>query len=117
MLPSHALAGAGIGALLACVVLAVLSPREWHLLHRSMSKNGSTTLVVAASCVVGCAISYTGLWLQRLVTATSFMVLGSITKLLVVLWGIFFFGESHGPLSIIGAGLSVAGGYAYIRLR
>ena len=80
------------------------------------SQKGSG-VAVALSCVLGCAISYSGLWLQRLVTATSFMVLGSITKLVVIVFGILFFADASGPLSVLGAALSVLGGYAYARMK
>ena len=41
------------------------------------------------------------------------MVLGSVSKLVVIISGILFFADASGPLSVLGAGLSVFGGYAY----
>ena len=115
--PALMLLNNGIGALLALVVVPVLSPKEFHLLYHAVRRSVGTGIAVAASCVVGCAISYSGLWLQKLVTATSFMVLGSVTKLVVVAWGILFFGDAAGATSVIGAAISVAGGYAYARTQ
>ena len=107
----------GIGAALAFVVLSFVEPKQWHYLSHAIKKKPNCSVAVALSCIVGCAISYTGLWLQRLVTATSFMVLGSLVKVLVIVWGIFMFGEAQGFLSILGAALSVGGAYAYARTR
>ena len=114
--PALMLLNNGIGAVLALVVLLVMAPKEFKLLYQSIRHKPGTALSVAASCALGCAISYTGLWLQRLVTATSFMVLGSLTKLTVIAWGIVVFGDVSGVLSVLGAALSVAGGFAYARV-
>ena len=43
------------------------------------------------------------------------MVLGSITKMAVIAWGILFLHDAAGPFAILGALLSVAGGFAYSR--
>lgn len=83
----------------------------------SLFAQSGTGLAVGLSCLLGCAISYGGLWLQRLVTATSFMVIGSCTKLVVIIFGIVFFADAAGPISVFGAGLSVFGGYAYARMK
>jgi len=39
---------------------------------------------VLLSCVVGCCISYTGVWVQSLISATSFMVLVNANKFLII---------------------------------
>ena len=107
----------GIGALLAAAVLQSFSPYEWHHISHALRHRAGSGLALGLSCVVGCAISYSGLWLQRLVTATSFMVIGSTTKLVVILFGIVAFADANGMLSIIGAGFSIAGSYGYARLQ
>jgi len=114
----------GVGALLILFVLLIESynkaPREeeFHRMRVALTRHPlNAGSALAASCLVGCAISYAGLWLQRLVTATSFMVLGCVTKMVVLAWGVAFHGDSHGPLSIFGALLSIGGGYAYSRLK
>ena len=38
-----------------------------------------------------------------------------IHGLVVIAWGILFFGDASGPLSIVGAAISVGGGFAYAR--
>ena len=111
--PALMLLNNGIGAILASLALLVMAPKEWYYLRHSLRHKSGSGLAIFFSCVLGCAISYTGLWLQRLVTATSFMVLGSVSKLVVIISGILFFADASGPLSVLGAGLSVFGGYAY----
>lgn len=107
----------GIGTMLALGVMAFAEPRGWHRLGHVIHRDPTIGIAVGLSCLVGCAISYTGLWFQHLVTATSFMVLGSLTKVAVIMFGIAFLRESSGPLSLFGAALSLGGGYAYARLR
>ena len=75
----------GVGALLIVLVLLIESnykaPREeeFHRMRVALTRHPlNAGSALAASCLVGCAISYAGLWLQRLVTATSFMVLGCV---------------------------------------
>jgi len=107
----------GIGAVLAVALVPFFGHGQWHHLSRAVRHKASTGLYLLLSCVVGCAISYTGLWLQRLVTATSFMVIGSVNKLVVVVCGILVYADAAGPISILGAALSVGGAYAYGRLK
>jgi len=53
------------------------SPR-WGEVFGALSSQGWTT--IALSCVNGLAISYAGLRVQQLVTATTFMVLTNVNK-------------------------------------
>jgi len=107
----------GLGALFSMLVLIIASPQEMHSLYHALKFKRGTGISLVASCVVGCLISYAGLWLQRLVTATSFMVLGSFTKMIVIAYGIVMLGDSHGFVSVFGAVLSLAGSYAYSRIK
>lgn len=107
----------GVGAALGVVLLLVFAPHEWRELRHAVRRTRGAALAVGLSSVVGCAISYAGLWLQKLVTATSFMVLGCITKVAVIAWGVLFLADAHSPLALFGAALSVGGGYAYARSR
>ena len=115
--PTLMLLNNGIGAFLALLVLPLMAPKEPHALWHALRYNHGTSGYIAATCVVGCAISYCGLWLQSLVTATSFMVLGSVTKLVVIAWGMLFFADASGVLAVLGAMLSVGGGFAYARVK
>jgi len=73
----------------------------------------NTTTVVFLSCVAGIGLAYSGVWLQARVLATSFMVVGSSTKMAVVLWGIIMENDSKSPEAIAGAVLSVVGALVY----
>ena len=53
----------GVGAILACLAAGVLVPREWRLLAHALRHKSGTGFAVTLSCVLGCAISYCGLWL------------------------------------------------------
>ena len=105
----------GIGAALAVVLLHAFAPHEWHDMKRAVYHVRGAGLAVGLSAVVGCGISYAGLWLQRLVTATSFMVLGSLTKLVVIAWGILYMRDAHSPFALLGVALAIGGGFVYAR--
>ncbi len=113
--PGLMLLNNGIGCVLSALALQLTAPAQWHKLYRAARRERHALVAVAASSIVAPALSYTGLWLQRNVTATSFMVLGSATKLAVIAWGILFLRDAHGALSVSGALLSIVGAYAYAR--
>merc|ERR1711920_936143 len=73
--------------------------------------------LVALSCLNGVAISYAGLRVQQLVTATTFMVLTNVNKFIVVLFGVIALREALSPISAIGVILAIGGGLMYARAR
>lgn len=73
--------------------------------------------VVAASCANGVAISYAGLRVQQLVTATTFMVLTNANKLIVILYGAVALGERTSLSAAVGMALSLVGSFWYARAR
>jgi len=75
-------------------------------------------MVVATSCVVGVGISYTGIWAQSLISATSFLVLVNVNKFVIILLEVLAIHKKPlGPRQILGALLSIAGGAAYGKVR
>jgi len=75
-------------------------------------------LAVASSCVVGVGISYTGIWAQSLISATSFLVLVNANKFFIIVIEVLaMHKKSLGPRQIIGALLAIAGGAAYGKVR
>lgn len=66
--------------LLPCTVLLIVyqEPARWGQASEEMTAGG--TLFVLASCLNGLAISYAGLRVQQLVTATTFMVLTCVSR-------------------------------------
>ena len=91
---------AGIGAVLASLVMWYFSPKEWALLYRAVHHKRAAGLALFTSCFVSVGISYSGIWLGKHVTATTFMVLGSATKMLVIIWGIVRAGTQHHTLTV-----------------
>jgi len=90
-------------------------PAMWEEKVGGMS--ASSWALVALSCVNGVAISYAGLRVQQLVTATTFMVLTNVNKFLVILFGVVALREALSPVSAIGVILAVGGGLMYARAR
>jgi len=88
---------------------------------------------IGASCVVGVGISYTGIWVQSLISATSFLVMVNVNKFAIIFLeayvlphvclhkpghsGCLFQGKYLTILQILGAVLSILGGVAYGKAR
>jgi len=73
---------------------------------------------VALSCVAGVGISYTGIWAQSLITATSFLVLATANKFVVLLIELFAMRtKTMTPLQVAGAVLTIVGSVAYGKAR
>lgn len=60
----------------------------------------SGIVLVLLSCVNGLAISYAGLRVQQLVTATTFMVLTNVNKFAVILFGVVVLHDEYEPLGV-----------------
>lgn len=75
-------------------------------------------LWVVLSCVVGIGISYTGVWAQSLISATSFLVLVNVNKFVIIFIEAFCLGTKKlYPIQIIGACITILGGVAYGQAR
>merc|ERR1719499_2267177 len=75
-------------------------------------------MAVATSCVVGVGISYTGIWAQSLISATSFLVLVNVNKFVIILLEVLAMHKKPlGPRQILGALLSIAAGAGYGKAR
>eukprot|EP00930_Biecheleria_cincta_P076245 TRINITY_DN6345_c0_g2_i1.p1 TRINITY_DN6345_c0_g2~~TRINITY_DN6345_c0_g2_i1.p1 ORF type:complete len:363 (-),score=59.84 TRINITY_DN6345_c0_g2_i1:41-1063(-) len=74
---------------------------------------------VGMSCVVGLGISYTGIWAQSLISATSFLVLVNANKFFIIFIEAYLM-RTKGvltPRQVLGATISIAGGIAYALVR
>eukprot|EP00672_Neobodo_designis_P004841 CAMPEP_0174855136 /NCGR_PEP_ID=MMETSP1114-20130205/32544_1 /TAXON_ID=312471 /ORGANISM="Neobodo designis, Strain CCAP 1951/1" /LENGTH=289 /DNA_ID=CAMNT_0016089861 /DNA_START=94 /DNA_END=963 /DNA_ORIENTATION=+ len=79
---------------------------------RSMDATGA--LYVGLTCVAGFLISTSGFGLQRLVSASTFIVVNNLAKFVNILLGIVFLGEQvRGPMAIGGCVVAVLGGCWY----
>ena len=137
--PSLMILNNGIGAMLVVLGMQTYSSDEWCAILEAL-KVFSTACWVGASCLLGVSLSYCGIWLQvidlpdmfeprpllddsslcacdccpqGLITASSFMVLGAITKLLLIYAAILYMHDVSDSLSVFGAALSIFGGILY----
>ena len=95
--PGLMLLNNGIGLPLTAVAAGFVKHEYARTLH-ALAKPRQLLLVLL-SALVGIGISYTGLWLQKLVTATSFMVLGAFCKIaLMVVACLFACGAQFNPV-------------------
>lgn len=70
--------------------------------------------IVAASCIVGVGISYAGIWVQSLISATSFLVLVNANKFVIIFLEAFIMHTKHiETVQIVGASTAILGGVAY----
>lgn len=73
---------------------------------------------VALSCLVGIGISYTGLWAQSLISATSFLVLVNANKFVIIfIEAVCLQSKSLAPIQIAGACVTIIGGVLYGKAR
>jgi len=73
---------------------------------------------VALSCIFGIGISYTGVWAQTMISATSFLVLVNANKFVVILIEVLYM-RAHvlQPVQIAGAVITIVGGVCYGKAR
>merc|ERR1719350_632327 len=75
-------------------------------------------IAVATSCIVGVGISYTGIWAQSLISATSFLVLVNANKFVIIFIEVLAMHKAPlGPRQITGAFVTIAAAAAYGKAR
>merc|ERR1719203_167578 len=72
---------------------------------------------VIVSCVVGVCISYTGIWAQSLISATSFLVLVNANKFGIIFVEAVFMSKKVSGTQLLGAGVTIFGGILYGQAR
>merc|ERR1712137_499853 len=73
---------------------------------------------ICASCIVGAGISYTGIWAQSLISATSFLVLVNANKFFIIFLETFVMGTKQmSPTQILGATIAILAAVAYGEAR
>jgi hypothetical protein len=73
---------------------------------------------VISSCFVGAGISYTGVWVASLISATSFLVLINANKFFIIFLEVFVMKSKELSLvQVIGATISILAGIAYGKAR
>jgi len=73
---------------------------------------------IVASCIVGTGISFSGAWVQRLISATSFLVLVNVNKFVIIFIEAFVVGTKVLTLvQVVGAFVVISGGIMYGQSR
>lgn len=88
----------------------------WHSVVRQATP--SSWSLIFFSCICGCCLGYLGLRCQKLVSATTFLVLQNFSKVLLLFLSMDLFGDQIKGVSALGCLLSMFGalGYGYERL-
>lgn len=82
--------------------------------HQAAWTDPATLFLIGLSGLMGMGIGYYGLMCQKVMTATSFQVLQNMSKILVVLVGVYVFGENmDSRMRQGGMALSILGSAAY----
>merc|ERR1719311_692812 len=82
----------------------------------ALTASGITWVVL--SCLVGIAISYTGIWAQSMISATSFLVLVNANKFVIIFVEAFCLKtKTLTPIQVVGASVTILGGVLYGKAR
>lgn len=102
-----------IGAI-PCLALAALTGEvEAIPEHLDTWSKPEVLVVLFMSGIVGLGIGYLGFETQRVISASSFMVLQGVAKTSVIALGIVMFGDPCGPIPLLGIVLSLLGSLIY----
>ena len=73
---------------------------------------------IGLTCVIGLSISYTGIWAQSLISATSFLVMVNANKFVIICIEAFgLHAKALSLLQVAGASIAILGGVLYSRER
>lgn len=96
---------------LVTVLFCAHITHEWETLPQLSNLQGLSVIWIFASCIVGVGISFTGIWCQSLISATSFLVLINVNKFLII--GIEAIFMSLNVVQVMGALVAILGGVTY----
>jgi len=101
------------------LLLAVFATGEFRRVPEAVAALdawGKTYVIL--TCIVGLGISYTGIWAQSLISATSFLVLVNANKFFIIFLEAYVMKTKNlTPVQIAGATISIIGGIAYGKAR
>lgn len=105
--------------LIPLLVVAFFGTNEFDVLSSTYENmTGWGQFFVFLSCIVGCGISYTSVWVTSLISATSFMVLINSNTFIIIFIEVFIMKtKSLTPIQILGATIAILGGAAYSKAR
>eukprot|EP00927_Polykrikos_kofoidii_P040805 TRINITY_DN34814_c0_g1_i1.p1 TRINITY_DN34814_c0_g1~~TRINITY_DN34814_c0_g1_i1.p1 ORF type:complete len:324 (+),score=54.55 TRINITY_DN34814_c0_g1_i1:167-1138(+) len=97
------------------IFVAAVFAGETPLVHDVVNKMSALDVqLVVLSCIVGTGISFSGIWVQGVVSATSMMMLTNANKFLILLLEMFVLPGSSGTWNqCLGAFISVMGSIFY----
>lgn len=100
------------------VICAIATGELWEWPQAIAPINTSVWLLVVASGLCGGCLGYSSLQCQKLVSATTFLVLQNAIKILLIFLSIAAFGDSMHGVSLVGCALSMAGSilYGYMKI-
>lgn len=98
---------------LAPVLLCAFFTQEWHAVPELSDLNALSCGWIWASCIVGVGISYTGIWCQSLISATSFLILINVNKFAIIGIEAVFMSKELTWAQVMGALISIFGGVTY----
>eukprot|EP00931_Biecheleriopsis_adriatica_P073725 TRINITY_DN47958_c0_g1_i1.p1 TRINITY_DN47958_c0_g1~~TRINITY_DN47958_c0_g1_i1.p1 ORF type:complete len:359 (+),score=81.45 TRINITY_DN47958_c0_g1_i1:28-1077(+) len=108
----------GLVPMTAAVFLTGESSQAPSALKALLSHAGTGSFTVVASCIVSVGISYTGVWAQTLISATSFLVLVNANKFVIILAEAFLMQQRVlNTVQLFGAVTTVLGGVLYGKVR
>uniref|UniRef100_A0A7S3AC99 Sugar phosphate transporter domain-containing protein n=1 Tax=Haptolina ericina TaxID=156174 RepID=A0A7S3AC99_9EUKA len=105
----------GVGAILLLPIMAAFG--EIGKLGQLGGFSSWQWTLLLLSCVNGVAISYAGIYVQKFVTASTFLVLTNTNKFGVIAFGIFVLGEARAWQAVLGSVIALAGGAWYGKAR
>ena len=95
------------------ILLCALVTQEWKTLPVASDISLNTYLWILASCIVGVGISYTGIWAQSLISATSFLMLINANKFAIIAIEATFFNKRLTLAQLVGAFITIVAAIMY----
>jgi len=101
------------------MILAAYATGELAKVHSAITNMSNLSVFyVALSCVFGLGISYTGVWAQSLISATSFLVMVNANKFVIIVFEAFFtHGKALTPTQLCGSCITITGACFYGHAR
>jgi len=101
--------------ILPLVLLAIFSGEiwTWPSAIQEVHEASGFTVLVLLSGVMGCSLGYLSLRVGGLVSATSFLILQNLSKVLGIMAGVLLLGDPISGISAVGCAISIAGAASF----
>jgi len=100
---------------LPMAMISALVMGDWAFMRVEWTLGAFT--IVGASCLIGVAISYAGFNLRKLVSATSFTVVGVVCKILTIFINDMIWSKHSNAIGHIGLLICISSGFFYERVK